>query len=374
MRLTHLRLIQFRNHVRTEIVPGSGVNLFVGANAQGKSTLLEAVQVAAVGRSQRSTRDHELIRWGDTWARVRAQTQRRDREADIDVSLRTDIAPTPAGRAVKEFRVNGVPVRRGDVFGHLLVVTASPGDDLIVTGGPLHRRRLLDLLLSQLSPSYYYAAQRYGRVLMQRNRVLRERRVHDLGVWDEQAAVLGATLIARRRDVLTRLAATAAAIYARLCGGQETLALEYVPGIPGGGAEDELFDHAMKAFRIRRAAELARGLTLVGPHRDDLRLLLDGRELRVFGSRGQEQMAMLAVRLAERQLLAEETGEQPVLLLDDVLMSLDEMRQGYLLEYLQEGQSLVTVTTLATLLISPVGATVFQVTGGGVEGRRAYAP
>ncbi len=371
MRLTRLRLVQFRNHVRTEITPGAGINLFVGANAQGKSTLLEAVQVAATGRSHRSGRDLELIHWGDTWSRVRAHTQRRDREEEIDVGLRTDIVGQPAGRAAKEFRVNGVPVSRGDVFGHLLVVTASPIDDLIVTGAPFFRRRLLDLLLSQLSPAYYYAAQRYGRVLVQRNRVLRGRRAQDLAGWDEQAAVLGASLIARRRDVASRLAASAQTIYAQLCGGRETLALEYAPGLPGR-TEDELFDAAMKAFENRRAAELARGVTLVGPHRDELRLLLDGRELRVYGSRGQQQMAMLAVRLAERRLLAEETGEQPVLLMDDVLMALDEVRQQYLLDHLQDGQSLLTVTTLATLLVSPAAATVFQVTGGAVEARRAH--
>ncbi|HEY3249379.1 MAG TPA: DNA replication/repair protein RecF [bacterium] len=372
MHLTRLRLVQFRNHARTEVTPGPGINLFVGANAQGKSTLLEAVQLAATGRSVRSGRDLELIRWGETWARVRAQTQRADREEEIDVGLRTDLGGPPSSRAVKEFRVNGVPVSRGDVFGHLLVVTASPMDDFIVTGGPVFRRRLLDLLLAQFSPAYYYAAQRYGRVLIQRNRVLRERRAAALAGWDEQAAVLGASLIVRRRDVVTRLAEAATAIYARLCGGREALALEYLPGVPGG-TEDELFDGAMKAFRLRRAAELARGATLVGPHRDDVRLLLDGHELRVFGSRGQQQMAMLAVRLAERQLLAEETGEQPVLLLDDVLMSLDDMRQRYLLEHLTAGQSLLTVTTLATLLISPTQAHVYQVAGGAVEARRAHA-
>ncbi|MGH2348785.1 MAG: DNA replication/repair protein RecF [bacterium] len=373
MRLTRLRVVQFRNHARTELLPGPGINLLVGANAEGKSTLLEAVQLAATGRSHRSRADLELIRWGETWARVRVQTARAARDEEIDVGLRSNLAGTSPGHAVKEFRVNGVPVRRGDVFGHLLAVTASPIDELIVTGSPAYRRRLLDLLLSQLSPAYYYAAQRYARVLVQRNQLLRARRAQELDPWDEQAAALGATVISRRRDAVQRLAASAAAIYARLCGGREDLTVEYLPAV-SGGTEEELFGQAMEAFRVRRAAELARGATMVGPHRDDLRLLLDGRELRLFGSRGQQQMTMLAVRLAERQLLAEVTGEQPVLLLDDVLMALDEQRQQFLLEHLADGQSLVTVTTLATLLVSPPHAAIFAIAGGTVEARRAHTP
>lgn len=373
MRLTRLRLVQFRNHARTELVPEPGINLLVGANAQGKSTLLEAVQLAATGRSHRSSRDLELIRWGDAWARVRVQTTRAVRDEEIDIGLRSNLAGTAAGHAVKEFRVNGVPVRRGDVFGHLLAVTVCPLDELIVTGSPAHRRRLLDILLSQLSPAYYYAAQRYARVLVQRNQILRARRSQELGVWDEQAAALGATVISRRRDVVARLAADAGTIYTRLAGGREVLTVEYLPAV-AGGSEEELFAHAIDAFRLRRPVELARGATMVGPHRDDIRLQLDGRELRLFGSRGQQQMAMLAVRLAERQLLAAATGEQPVLLLDDVLMALDEQRQQFLLDQLADGQSLVTVTTLATLLASPPLAAVFAIAGGTVEARRAHAP
>ena len=372
MRVTTLRLVQLRNHARTELAAGPGVNFLVGANAQGKSTLLEAVQLAATGRSQRTRADVELVRWGQGWARVRVQFRRTDRDGDIDVSLRTDVPGSGPGRAAKEFKVNGVPVRRGALFGHLLIVSASPADELIVTGAPLARRRLVDLLLSQLSPAYYYTLQRYGRVVEQRNRVLRERRAADLVVWDEQAAVLGATVTTRRGDVIRRLGAAAAAIYAQLSGGREALRVEYAPHVSAGG-EEETFDRTMDTFRSSRAAELARGVTLVGPHRDDLRLWLDGHDLRLFGSRGQQQMVMLAIRLAERQLLAEDTGEQPVLLLDDVLMVLDEQRQRFLLEHLEDGQSLVTVTTPAAVLASPAQAVVFTVAGGTVTADHAHA-
>lgn len=365
MRLTTLRLLHLRNHARTELTPGPGVNILVGANAQGKSTVLEAVQVAALGRSQRTRSDAELLQWGQSWARIRALARRSDRDVDIDVALRTD-AP------VKEFKVNGVAVRRGALFGHLLIVNASPADEEIVNGAPLARRRLIDLLLSQLSPAYYYTLQRYARVVEQRNRLLRERRAVDLGVWDEQAAVLGATVSARRWDAMRRLADAAASIYAGLTGGREALKVDYAPHVFAGGEEDT-FNRTMDVFRAYRAAELARGATLVGPHRDDLRLRLDGHDLRLFGSRGQQQMVMLAIRLAERGLLAEETGEQPVLLLDDVLMALDEQRQRFLLEHLTDGQSFVTVTTPAVIYAAPAGAAVFTVAGGVVTVDHAHA-
>lgn len=372
MRVTTLRVLHLRNHVRTELAPGPGVNVLVGANAQGKSTVLEAVQLAALGRSPRTKSDAELLQWGQPWARVRVQARRVDRDVDIDVGLRADLPGAGAGRAAKEFKVNGVPVRRGALFGHLLIVNVSPADDAVVTGAPVMRRRLVDLLLSQLSPAYYYTLQRYVRVVEQRNRLLRERRAADLGVWDEQAAVLGATISARRWEAMHRVAETAAGLYAQLTGGRETLKVEYAPHVFAGGEEDT-FDRTMEAFRSFRSAELARGATLVGPHRDDLRLLLDGHDLRLFGSRGQQQMVMLAIRLAERQVLAEDAGEQPVLLLDDVLMVLDEQRQRYLLEHLADGQSFVTVTTPAVVLASPVGAAVFVVAGGTVTADHAHA-
>lgn len=370
MVLTHLRLVNFRNHRRTELAPTPRLNFLVGANAQGKSSLIEAVEVAATGRSHRALRDAELICFGEEWARVRAVTSRADRDVELAVGWRREPAG-PESSPVKEIRVNGVPVRRGEMFGHLLVVVASPHDEQVVAGSPVHRRRLLDVLLAQLSPAYFYTASRYARAVAQRNRLLRDHGRRDLDAWDEQVAVLGAAITARRRTAVARLSAVASDAYAALCGGAEHLTITYQPSMPG---EDEgaMVEQARGVLQRRRAEEVVRGATLVGPHRDELRLAIDGRDLRLFGSRGQQQAAMLAVRLAERRVLREDTGEEPVLLLDDTLLALDEERQARLLELIGGAQALITITTLATLHGRPADGAVFRVAGGDVEVDRAH--
>jgi len=371
MRLAHLRLVQFRNHRHTDMTPAPGVTLLVGGNAQGKSSLLEAVQVAATGRSFRARHDVEMIALGEEWARVRAGVERGGRAEEIDVALRREEDGDPP-RAVREIRVNGIPVRRGELFGHLRCVLAAPDDGEVVTGTPRGRRRLLDLLLAQISPAYYYSMQRYARAVQQRNRLLRIRG-RGLEAWDEQLAALGAALTVRRRDLVGRLAGFAGPIYAALCRGQERLILEYAPSLRGE-SEAAMATWAREAMLRYRGEETVRGVTLIGPHRDDLLLRTDGRELRTYGSRGQQLTAMLAVRLAERHVLLEETGDEPVLLLDDVLLTLDETRQAYLLEGTRGVQILITATSAAALAGLPADAAVYRVRDGGVAVEHAHLP
>lgn len=369
MRLTRLRLVNFRNHTATDVSFGPGPTLFVGANAQGKSALLEAIHVSATGRSFRTPHDVEMIALGEEWARLRSVVQRTNREEEIEVTLRRDAAA--ATRAMREMRVNGVPARRGELFGHLLCVVAAPEDADVVTGPPRLRRRLLDLLLAQMSPAYYDTAQRYQRVLMQRNRLLRRGIVGGLEPWDEQLAALGAAITLRRRGIAARLAEHVAPIYRALSGGREAFQLEYAPSLSGEDTAG-LVAHGREALDARRERDLARGITSVGPHGDDFRLRVDGRDLHAYGSRGQHLSAMLAVRLAERRTLREEGGEDPVLLFDDVLLALDEERQAYLLDSTRETQALLTVTTLATVPRLPADPAVFRVEAGKVARTHAH--
>lgn len=370
MWLTRLRLVNFRNHRRTELVPAPGLTVFVGANAQGKSTLLEAVQVAASGRSFRTQHDADLICFGQEFARTVVAGRRGERDVEVDVVVRRD-GPDPT-RVDKELRVNGVPVRRGDVFGQVLCVTITPHDSEVAIGGPLYRRRLLDLLLAQISPAYYYGAQRYARAVLQRNRLLRERRpARELDVWDEQVARLGAAITVRRRAVVVRLAAAAQAVYGALSDGRETLAVVYAAAM-GGRDEGEITAEGRAVLKRVRPAELARGMTLVGPHRDDLHIMVDGHPLRQFGSRGQQLAAVIALRLAERQVIRDEAGHEPVLLLDDVLLALDPSRQARVLESVRGAQVVMTATALSALPALPDGAAVFRVVEGTVEAQTAY--
>lgn len=373
MLLTRLRLINIRNHRRTELEPAPGINLLVGANAQGKSTVLEAVELVATGRSQRAQRDAEMVTIGESWARAYAAARRADRDEEVDLAFRQDASAPAPGRVWREMRINGVPVRRGQLFGHLLCVAAGPTDSEVAVGRPAFRRRLVDVLLAQISPAYFYIAQRYARVVVQRNRLLRagSGSTSEFAPWDEQVASLGAVITRRRRDLVARLAAAAARIYRELSGGREQLAVTYMPNLVGAD-ETDLIRAARQAIVEEGRAERARGMTLVGPHRDDIALEVDGRLLRLYGSRGQQVAAVLALRLAEREVLREETGEEPVLLLDDVVMALDEPRQAQLLAFARGAQALITVTTLRTLPGLPPGATVFRVTGGTVEAQPAY--
>jgi DNA replication and repair protein RecF len=208
-------------------------------------------------------------------------------------------------------------------------------------------------------------------VLRQRNAVLRRRESGALDPWDEQLAELGAAITLRRRGVAARLGEHAAPIYQVLSGGREALQVEYLSSLAGDDAAT-LAAYARAALPARRAWELAQGMTTLGPHRDDVRLRVDGRDLRAFGSRGQHLSAMLAIRLAERRILREEGGEEPVLLLDDVLLTLDEQRQAYLLDALETSQALFTVTTPASIPARHHGADVFTVEGGKVERVRAH--
>lgn len=372
MRLLHLRLVNFRNHKHTDLPLAPTVNLFVGANAQGKTALLEAVRVLSTGRSFRALRDVEMIGFGEEWARVRAAVGRGQRTEEIDVAFRRDAA-RESGRATREIRVNGVPVRRGELFGHLLTVMVSAEDLDVITGAPRVRRRVLDTLLSQISPAYYFALQRYARVLLQRNRLLRMRHTASLDAWDDQIAALGTTLTVRRRDIVLRMAAAAQPVYGALIRGRGVFAVEYVPSL-GGTTDAEMVAFARDALARTRGEELVRGMTLSGPHRDDLRFHDGGRELQSFGSRGQQLAAVLAIRLAERRLLWEDTGEEPVVLLDDVLLTLDETRQAYLLEAVHGAQVLLTVTTLATLRDIPSGGVAHRVQDGTVTVEPAYLP
>ena len=367
MRLSRLRLANFRNHRASDVLLEPGPTVFLGANAQGKSAILEAIHVSATGRSFRTQREVEMIALGEEWARLRSVVQRADREEEVDVTLRREAVGE--GRAVREMRINGVPVRPGELFGHLLCVAAAPDDADVITGPPRLRRRLLDLLLAQISPAYYDTAQRYGRVLLQRNRLLRQGRGGGLEPWDEQLATIGAAMTARRRGVAARVADAAAGIYQALSGGREGLAVGFVPSLSGDD-ETRMAEYARVTLPERRAEDLARGATTLGPHRDDLRFQIDGRDLRAYGSRGQHLSAMLAVRLAERRVLREESGEDPVLLLDDVLPMLDEVRQSYLLDSVRSGQTVLTVTTLGTVP-RPQTAAVYRVRAGSVE--RMYA-
>nr|MDD6335971.1 DNA replication/repair protein RecF [bacterium] len=363
MRLTRLELQNFRTYAALELELEGGVSVFTGENAQGKTNLLEAIYLCCVGRSHRTAHDAEMIREGAGEGRVRVCYQALQGAGEIEMQLRA------VGR--KTVLVDGVPTRRaGELYGHLNAVLFSPEDLGLVKDGPAARRKYVDVAISQVRPGYFYQLQQYTRALAQRNALLMS---YDgvsawaqdtLWAWDEQLIAAGAAIMARRKVFIGQLAEQAAQLHAGISAGRESLKVQYAPhiGWTQDGGEAEAFRAALLSAR---AADMARKTTTVGPHRDDLGLSIDGRDARVYASQGQQRTVALALKMAELALLRQESGDWPLLLLDDVMSELDVTRQRALLTYLPQVQTLVTGTHLPELAGFP-GRAHYRVSGGTV--------
>jgi DNA replication and repair protein RecF len=338
--MSHLRRLSlrtFRNYTRADVEFGNGLTVLVGRNGQGKSNLLEAIYLVATGRSHRTTHEAETIQYGHTSARIRAHIVRRGRDEELEVALAAE-----SDRLTSRIRVNGVVTPRGSLLGRLPVVLAAPWDLELVRGSGGGRRRLLDGALAQLSPSYFFALHRYHRVVTQRNAELRRKATTGLEPWDAQLTALGVRITAQRAAYVAQLQVHAEGWFARL-GGEGHLRVGYRPVWQGASEEHLAIDAQAQLARVR-ADEYRRGMTLTGPHRDDVEFALDGISLRAGGSQGQWRTALLAVRLAERAVMAAEMGATPVLLLDDALVELDPQRQTRVLEANDGAQTMITVT------------------------------
>ena len=356
MRIERLTIRNYRNYASADVTPGGGVNLFVGNNAQGKTNLLESIYLASVGRSARTPRWQELIKWNESEALVRVVVKKDVGRDGVEIRLDKE----------KRVAINGLPVTRiGELMGVLKTVLFSPDELRIVKEGPGERRRFVDIALCQLSKAYFYALTRYNKILAQRNKLLKNNPTDDaLTVWDMQLAREGARVIKTRRGFVGRLSPLAEAVHRDITG-SETLTLGY-EGIAGESAE-EIETNFMAALVKSRARDRMFMLTHVGPQRDDLAIAADGIDLRSYGSQGQQRSAALSLKLAEMELLKAESGEYPVLLLDDVLSELDSYRQTKLLSHIKAYQTIITCTSVPDDVREKLGdITEFSVTAGSV--------
>ncbi len=374
MLLNHLSLTNFRNFARLEIDVPSGATILVGANAQGKTSLLEAIYFLTGATATHATSDRQLINFlaqeePQAFARLVAEVEAHDRLQRIEIRLTLE-HQNGERRPRKEILINGLKKRMRELAGTFNAVIFLPQDMEIVEGSPGNRRRYLDSTLIQADPNYAATLSDYGKVVSQRNALLKnpERNMDaQLGFWDEQISDLGATLIRERALALHELQRLAAPIQEQLTREREDLQLRYMPSYdplaaPGGQMDlpiDSPFDRTtisreqiqkglQEALLARREDEISRGVTIIGPHRDDFGLLSKGVDLRLYGSRGQNRTAMLALKLAEIQWLRERTGEMPILLLDEVLAELDAERREDLLARIQPArQAVLTAADLS---------------------------
>lgn len=333
MRIVRVECRSFRCLSDVCFTPEPGLNLIRGANAQGKTSLLEAIRFAATTKSHRTVRDEELCRHGDSSLFVRVSALRADRDAVIEAGW---------SQGAKRFRVNGVAqVRLSDILGKLNVVLFCPEDVELVHGAASARRQFLDMEISQVNPAYLSALQQYRQALRQRNELLKQPQPDpaQLEVWEAQLATHGSVLMQERDRYVQELSGLAASAYNRIAGG-EPFSVAYTPDIAEPGQIAAALVRARETDIKRRATER-------GPHRDDLTLLVSERPARQFSSQGQQKSAALALKLAEIELVRARTGEYPVLMLDEVLAELDENRARRLFAAIpSDVQCLVTTTEL----------------------------
>ncbi|MEA2605647.1 MAG: replication and repair protein RecF [Chloroflexota bacterium] len=368
-----------RSYASLDASFGGGPQLIVGPNAAGKTTLLEAIVLLAWGRSHRTSTDGELVRWGQELARIEGIAGAET----VEVAL---VRPADGPGARKRIRVNGVARRAAGLAGLLRTVVFAPEEMLLVVGSPGLRRAALDQLASQRSAAYGRDLAAYGRTLQQRNSLLRAIREEQAGrdelrFWDASFLDAGGAIVAERLRLLEDLASPLARAHAEIApdeAGATRLAISYAtnaPALPGETPRDAL------ARRLGETAEkeVWNGSTLVGPHRDDFVFGLDGRDMSGFASRGQQRTAILAFKLAELDLLTEQDGRPPLLLLDDVFSELDPDRRSHLVRRIAGlPQAFVTTTTLDDLDPALVAAaTAWEVVpdaGGGAALRPIGTP
>ena len=385
MFLSQLHLEHFRNYRELDLTFSAPVTLVQGRNGQGKTNLLEAVYYLATSKSRHARAEREAVDRAAAdepipYARIRGEVMRAEQSTTLEIlfTLRAD-----RQNYTKQIRVNGAPRRSMDLIGHLRAVLFLPEDLTLIAGSPSERRRYIDVALCQIDRRYCQALSRYQKVVTQRNSLLKqlqEREQTDgpstaaqLGFWDDQLIELGTQVLARRHAYLTDLAPIARRVHADISQQQESLDLLYLPSFNTGLYSEQDFQRLREGEEVqadelacletdaatiserfrerlegRRRVELNAGSSLYGPHRDELVFLVNGWNLRTYGSRGQQRTGALALKLAELQAMAAATGEKPILLLDDVMSELDAQRRAALLMALADvRQGIVTTTDWA---------------------------
>ena len=355
MFLQSLHLKQFRNYGDQAVEFLAPKTILLGENAQGKSNLLEAVELLATLKSHRTSRDRDLVQTDLATAQIRASLKRDLGVSALQLTLRSGSRRTAS--------VNGETLRRQqDFLGNLNAVQFSCLDLDLVRGGPGRRRTWTDTLLMQLEPVYVHILQQYGQVLKQRNALIKQQAKQptdgpvpqldptQLALWDAQLATLGTRVIRRRARMLRRLAPIAQTWHRAISGSTEQLEICYSPNVDVDTDDASQIQQAfLDKLQTRAMAEYYQRTTLVGPHRDDISFLIDDTPARQYGSQGQQRTLVLALKLSELQLIEEVVGEPPLLLLDDVLAELDLNRQNQLLDTIQDRfQTLITTTHLGS--------------------------
>lgn len=338
MYIKEIELKDFRNYESLSVEFNKHVNLFLGPNAQGKTNLLESLYITSMGKSFRTAKDRDMIRFGEDFFRVKI-TACKEEELVVEIAVNRE--------GKKGIKVDGIKAKKlSQLLEHIYMVVFSPEDLRIVKDEPEKRRKFMDRELCQIRPSYYSSLNQYRKTLMQRNAYLKEFQIDEtiLDIWDSKLSEYGSRIIEHRDAFVKKVNTISNEIHREITNHKENLQVIYEPSIRPCENLQEVFYEEMKK---NRQSDLKKRTTGRGPHKDDLKLSANGIDIRSFGSQGQQRTAALSLKLSEIKLIKEETGESPVLLLDDVLSELDQERQNYLINSLSDIQTFITTTELS---------------------------
>lgn len=339
MYIKNLYLKNFRNYEKEEICFSNGINILTGANAQGKTNAAEAIFFLCTGYSPRANRDKLVVRHGEETAEIKGLASSRYGDVSVRISFNKNDK--------KNIYVNELQVLKiGEILGNINSVFFNPSELKLVQESPEDRRRFLNVSLSQMSKNYFYALQRYNKILSQRNNLLKDPDSYiireTLPIWDEQLTRQAAKIIKARNEFLTLVAPIAEEKHALLSDGKETLVMKTESGYYG--TEEEIAYAMYQDLKTGLERDMRLGFTTIGPHRDDIKFILNGDDVRVFGSQGQQRTVALSLKLAETEIFYDKFGEYPILILDDVLSELDKKRQRKLIFAVEHLQTVFTST------------------------------
>lgn len=347
MYIKDIELTNFRNYDHLEVNFNKNVNLILGNNAQGKTNLLEGIYLTSIGRSFRTNKDSDLVKFDETLAKVKIAAVKEIYDTSVEIIIKKD-----AKKAIKK---DGVNVKKtSELLENIFIVIFSPEDLKIVKDEPEKRRKFIDRELCQIKPLYYESMNNYKKTLLQRNMYLKEEHIDNsiLDLWDVQLAKYGARIINMREKFIKKISDFSGKIHGSITNGKESLFLEYHPNISFIDNLDDqegfFYDEIKKSFQN----DLRQRTTTKGPHKDDISFFVNGINMRNFGSQGQQRTCALSLKLAELNLIKEETGEDAILLLDDVMSELDIERQEYLIKTLKENQLFITTTDIDDKLLA----------------------
>jgi len=362
MYLNKIELHNFRNYSTQNVIFHPKVNIITGNNAQGKTNLLESIYIMSLGKSFRTSKDAEMIGFNQAYCSAKSTTVKNGEIVEIEIRY---------AEKQKQIKIDGVAIQKNiDLLEHVYTVIFSPEDLKIVKGEPEKRRRFIDRELCQLRPVYYKNLGKYKKIVQHRNTLLKMQEIDQqvLDVWNEELAEYGSKIIIERKKFIDKLNGISKELHSKITNEKEDLQINYETNLQLGSDIKEQKQYFLDALKRNLKKDIFHRSTSIGPHKDDLKISVDEIDIRKFGSQGQQRTAALSLKLAELSLIKEETNENAILLLDDVLSELDGERQTFLLNRLNETQIFITTTEIGkTLLENMPDGFIFEINNGKVK-------